>query len=88
MDGALNGDALVDAECQSLKKNIGDVMHDEQCHAYAVVAYKDAQRSRKYIFLSKSKRGNKPHGGTKLTKQEQRKKSFYFILFWDIGFPL
>jgi hypothetical protein len=69
-------------------KNIGDVMHDGQCHAYAVVAYKAAQRSRKYIFLSKSKRGNKPHGGTKLTKQEEkRKKCFHFILFWDIGFP-
>jgi hypothetical protein len=42
MDGALNGDALVDAECQSLKKNIGDVMHDGRCHAYALVAYKAA----------------------------------------------
>jgi hypothetical protein len=66
-------------------------MHDGRCHTYAVVAYKAAQRSRKYIFLSKSKRGNKPHGATKLTKQEEEEKeekSFYFILFWDIGFPL
>jgi hypothetical protein len=71
-------------------KNIGNVMHDEQCRAYAVVAYKATQISRKCIFLSKKERGNKPHGGTKITKREgEKEKNEVFILFYFgiLAFP-